>query len=191
MSSAFIGEIRPFAFDFAFDGWLDCDGRVLPIGAFSGLYSIIGYMYGGSGSNFALPDLRGLVAVGTGQGPGLSYYGLGDKTGTQGVTLTMEELPIHTHAFASQYIKYKDDPAGFSNAPSGKAHPSRYLEHASGNQSFDAYHSMAVKPSETDLLPTAIGPYPAQGGGGMHENRQPFQVVRFCICHDGDYPQFQ
>ena len=76
----FIGQITLFPFNYAPVGWAMCEGQLLPIAQNTALFSLIGTYYGGNGtSNFALPDLRGRVPVGQGQGPGLSPYSIGSR----------------------------------------------------------------------------------------------------------------
>ena len=92
----FVGEIRLFANNFTPKGWAKCEGQLLPLSQNTALFSILGTTYGGDGkSNFALPDLRDRMAVGAGQGPGLSEVNLGEKTGSP--VLAPENLPAHTH----------------------------------------------------------------------------------------------
>src|SRR6266478_3241678 len=81
MSDPFVAEIRMFGFNFAPTGWAQCNGQLLPISQNTALFSLLGTYYGGDGkSNFALPNLQGSCAIGQGQGPGLSPYGLGQPT---------------------------------------------------------------------------------------------------------------
>lgn len=106
---AFMGTIMPVGFNFAPRGWAFCNGQTIPIAQNSALFALLGTMYGGDGQNtFALPDLRGRVAVGSqGNGPGLSPVAQGEKAGTNNVTiigngavsisLTSANLPAHTH----------------------------------------------------------------------------------------------
>jgi microcystin-dependent protein len=94
----YIGIIMSFGFNFDPQGWALCQGQLLSIDENTALFVIIGTTYGGDGqTTFALPDLRGRVAVGVGQGSGLNYISLGEQAGTQAVTLTSMNLPIHTH----------------------------------------------------------------------------------------------
>ena len=93
-----LGEVSMFAGNFAPGGYQFCRGQLMPISQYEALYSLIGTTYGGDGiSNFAMPDLRGRVAVGTGTGPGLSPRLLGQTGGAQSVTLTASNLPSHSH----------------------------------------------------------------------------------------------
>ena len=94
----FLGEIRMFAGNFAPTGWAFCQGQLLLIAQNQALFSLLGTTYGGNGTTtFALPDLRGRVPVGFGQGPGLSNKYLGQQFGTETVTLTTAQMPAHSH----------------------------------------------------------------------------------------------
>ena len=80
----FIGQLAVFAGNFAPSNWAFCDGQLLPINEYQALYSLIGTAYGGDGrTNFALPDLRGRVVIGPGQGPGLTSRNLGEQGGSE------------------------------------------------------------------------------------------------------------
>lgn len=110
----FIGQIMMFAGNFAPRGWAFCDGQLLPIAQNTALFSLIGTTYGGDGkTTFALPDLRGRVPLHQGDGPGLSPYRLGERTGGEQVTLTQSNLPAHSHSFSASNQGADDDvPAG-------------------------------------------------------------------------------
>ena len=93
-----IGEVRMFGGNFAPRSWAFCDGQLLAISQNQALFSILGTTYGGDGrTTFALPDLRGRVAIGSGRGPGLSDHRLGQRSGTQENTLTTNNLASHNH----------------------------------------------------------------------------------------------
>ncbi len=80
----YLGEILTVGFNFCPRGTLEADGRLLPISQNSALFSLLGTMYGGDGrTTFALPDLRGRVVVGAGQGPGLTERRQGERGGTE------------------------------------------------------------------------------------------------------------
>jgi microcystin-dependent protein len=99
MDSPFVGQIQTFGFNFAPRGWALCQGQSLPISQNSALFALLGTTYGGNGTTtFQLPDLQGRVAVGQGQGPGLSSYVTGQKAGTENTQLTIANIPSHTHA---------------------------------------------------------------------------------------------
>jgi len=94
----FLGQIILFAGNFAPRGWSLCEGQLLSINANQALFSILGTTYGGDGrTTFALPDLRGRVPVSQGNGAGLSDYRLGEKGGSEQNTITINEMPAHTH----------------------------------------------------------------------------------------------
>lgn len=93
-----IAEIRMFAGNFAPRNWAFCQNQILSIAQNTALFSLLGTTYGGNGqTTFALPDFRGRVAVGTGQGPGLASITLGEVAGSPTVTLTTNQMPAHNH----------------------------------------------------------------------------------------------
>jgi len=97
----FIGEIRWVAFDFAPVGWAKCDGQLLPITQNLALFNLLGTTYGGDGqTTFALPNLQGRVAVHQGQGVGLTNRNVGEVGGSEQQTLTVDQLPAHSHSFS-------------------------------------------------------------------------------------------
>src|SRR5262249_12753829 len=99
--AAYLPEVRLFAGNFEPNSWLFADGRSLDIATHEVLYGEIGTTYGGDGVNpFALPDLQGRVAVGAGQGPGLSNRMLGERPGAESVTLSVAQMPSHTHTLS-------------------------------------------------------------------------------------------
>src|SRR5215212_9817165 len=94
----YIAEIRLFAGNFAPRGWAFCAGQILSIASNTALFSLLGTTFGGNGqTTFGLPDLRGRVAVGPGQGPGLPSYDLGQMAGETTHTLIINEMPAHNH----------------------------------------------------------------------------------------------
>jgi microcystin-dependent protein len=164
MSNPYVGEIRMFGGNFAPDGWLFCDGSLLPISEYETLYNLIGTTYGGDGqTTFALPDLRSRVPIHQGAG-----YVMGQQGGVENVTLTVEQLPAHTHALNAT-------PALGSAAvgPTG-------MLASSATQS---YYGSGIP--QTAMAATAITPI---GGGQLHENRAPFLAVSFIISLFGIFP---
>src|SRR5438552_9926027 len=98
MSQPYVGEIRMFGGNFAPAGWAFCQGQIIPISQNDTLFNLIGTTYGGDGQEtFGLPDLQGRVPVHNGTGPGLSTYVIGEKSGVESVTLTTNQIPIHSH----------------------------------------------------------------------------------------------
>src|SRR5690349_22365449 len=115
MAEPFLSEIRLMSFVFAPKGWALCNGQLLPINQNQGLFSLLGTTYGGDGRvNFALPDLRGRVPVDTDFGS----YPLGQRAGSEAVTLSPQELPIHRHAFNATRAGANDPmPVALASAP--------------------------------------------------------------------------
>ena len=94
----FIGQIEQFGGNFAPRQWAFCNGQLLEISSNTALFSILGTTYGGDGrSTFALPDLRGREAIGTGNGPGLNGKRLGEQGGLENITLNVNTMPFHSH----------------------------------------------------------------------------------------------
>jgi microcystin-dependent protein len=101
-SEPLLGVIFAFAGNFAPRGYALCQGQLMSIAQNTALFSILGTTYGGDGRvTFALPDLRGRAPVGAGQGPGLSNVELGEQTGAPQTTLTIANLPAHTHVMSA------------------------------------------------------------------------------------------
>lgn len=94
----FLGMIQAFGYNFSPRGWAFCQGQILQISQYSALFSLLGTTFGGNGqTTFGLPDLRGRVIVGAGQGPGLAPIEYGEMAGTESVTLLTSNMPMHNH----------------------------------------------------------------------------------------------
>jgi microcystin-dependent protein len=97
-----IAEVRLFASNFAPKNWLYCQGQIMPISQNTAMFSLLGTTYGGNGqTTFGLPNLKDSVAIGAGQGPGLTYRALGEAGGSNAVSLLQPQMPAHTHAVTS------------------------------------------------------------------------------------------
>lgn len=170
MSEPFIGEIRIVGFNFAPRGWALCDGQLLAVNQNDALFSLLGTTYGGDGrTTFALPDLRGRVAVHNGNGPGLSAYQLGQKGGEETVALGILHLPSHSHSVSvpsSSNEGNSDDPAGAVPAVIPAT---------------DAYGTT----SDGTMAPF---PSASSGNGQAHPNLQPYLCVHYVIALVGTYP---
>ncbi len=178
MSEPYIGEIRAFGFGFYPVGWLPCNGTPLPISQNTPLFAVIGTSYGGDGqTTFNLPNLNGTAMLGTGQGPGLSNYQLGEQAGTAGVTLIESEMPPHNHTVTGINAKAADVYA----API--ADISRLSRASTPTGVCNAYSDQAANAT---LAPQALAPFPGQSGS--HENRQPCLTVYYAIASEGVFP---
>jgi microcystin-dependent protein len=172
----YVGEIRLLPYNFAPNGWHDCDGSLLSIAEYETLYVLLGTTFGGDGANtFGLPDMRGRVPIHNGQGPGLSSYLLGQVSGSEGVTLTPPQMPAHTHTFF----------ATTAAANTGVPSPTIELGAISG----DALYTNSIAGlAPIPIAATMIG---VSGGNSPHENRMPTLTMRFCISLFGVFPQQQ
>lgn len=173
MSEPFVGEIRMFAGNFAPSGWAMCDGQLLAISQNDALFSLFGTIYGGDGrTTFGLPDLRGRIPIHAGNGPGLSPRRLGATGGAESETLTVAQLPAHTHA-----VRGADD-TDVSTDPAGRVpgHPIKNAYRAPLGTSPGPMHPAAV----TNV-----------GGSQPHTNLQPFLCVNYIVSLFGIYPSRQ
>lgn len=170
-----IGEIMPVAFSNVIpQGWMPCEGQILTISSNQALFSLLGNRYGGDGKvNFALPDLRGTAILGA---AAPSAYALGARGGAETVTLTVAQLPSHTHtAFGSTDVPNAGSVVNaiFSNTqavpPVVPTPPNLYGPPA---------NLVAIDPDT--VVP--------QGGSAPHTNIQPTLAVRYLICVNGLYP---
>lgn len=170
---AYIGEVRIFAGNFAPRGWALCDGQLLAISQNTALFSLIGTMYGGDGrTTFALPDLRGRVVVHPGQGLGLTRRQIGEKGGSETNTLTIAQIPAHSHTASATNPVFNDeantdDPTGKYPAVSGE---NMYSDQTTGDGA---------------IPEISIG---NTGGGQAVNNMQPFLGINYIICLQGIFP---
>ena len=163
MAEPFLSEIRIMSFGFPPKGWALCDGQLLPINQNQALFSLLGTTYGGDGRvNFGLPNLQGRVPIHMGQG-----HTLGERGGEQAHTLSISEIPAHTHAAM-----------GSSSSTGGNANPSgRFLGGSNG-----VYHAPT---NLTSLNPQTVA---NTGGSQAHLNMEPFLVLNFSIALQGIFP---
>lgn len=174
------GEIRIFAGNFIPVGWLLCDGSVLNTADYQPLFSLIGAMYGGNGtSTFALPDLRGRLAVGSGTGPALTPRQLGSSGGDEMVTITVANTPQHTHA-----IRVSKTTANNVANPSATTYLGSVV--VPNNQGYAYLPSTISGLIAVKLDPSVITPF--TGGGQPHQNVMPVITFSYIICANGLYP---
>jgi len=169
MSEPFVAEIRIFAGNFAPRSWAFCDGQLLPVSQNTALFSLIGTTYGGDGrSTTALPNMQGRAPMHPGRGPGLTSRRLGQRGGTQTVTLTEAQMPNHTHT-----MRAAEDPADLQAPASNRAMT---------RSSVDAYTTAANTVQMADQMLTD------SGGSQAHNNIQPLLAMNFIIALQGLYP---
>ena len=172
----FVGTILPVGFNFAPVGWLPCDGRLLSISEYEVLYALIGTTYGGNGqTTFGLPDLRGRIPIGYGQGLGLPNYVLGQMAGQMEATLTSSNLPSHNHLL-------RVGAASSTNVPSNN-----FLADAVD----DAQNPIFAYVSDPADVTAAWNPSALTVAGGSLpiDTVAPYQVINYIIATVGIYPQ--
>lgn len=176
MAEPFLAEIRLMSFNFAPKGWALCNGQLLPINQNQGLFSLLGTTFGGDGRvNFGLPNLQGRVPIHVG-----SAHVLGDWGGEQAHTLNISELPTHVHTMNAS-ASFGDTPVPYSDLTSPKEH----VLAASAAPVYRVPGSGAVDEQLAALYSGTVG---STGGSQLHENRQPFLVLNFCIALQGIFP---
>jgi microcystin-dependent protein len=169
MSSPYIGEIRMFAGSFAPAGWAMCQGQLMPISQNDTLFNLIGTTYGGDGqSTFGLPDCQGRVPVHMGTLPGGGTYQIGEKGGTETVTLNTQQIPIHNHP----WVASQDTATGTSPA-------SNVLASTIAIKNWSPFPGTA---SMNALAVTSVG------GNQPHENLMPYLCITFIISLFGIFP---
>ena len=164
MSEPFLAEIRMVGFNFAPRYWALCDGEILPINQNQSLYSLLGTTYGGDGrTSFALPDLRGRTPIHKSDS-----HSLGQKDGAETNTLTVDDMPSHTHTLlASSTVVDNADP------------DSRAL----GKNASKPY--AADTSTQVNMSTKAVA---NAGGGEGYSNMQPYLAIYFCIALAGTFP---
>lgn len=162
MAEPFLSEIRIMSFNFAPKGWALCNGQLLPINQNQALFSLLGTTYGGDGRvNFALPDLRARVPIHTGSG-----HTLGERGGEEAHTLSIAELPTHTHVLNG------------SNTPAAVNLPDNAHLAMVNNAYGPPANLVALSPASVSNV----------GGSQAHLNMQPYLTLNFCIALQGIFP---
>jgi microcystin-dependent protein len=175
----YMASIMLFAGNFEPVSWAYCNGRLMSIAQNTALFSLIGTTYGGDGQvTFALPDLRGRVAVGAGQGPGRSNYDLGEMAGHENVMLLITQLPAHTHT--AQVVPT----VGTSNTNANADDPDASLLTITGSP----FYASGVAPvghlagvtGNTTVQPT--------GGNAPFSPIAPYLTLNYIIATEGIFP---
>jgi microcystin-dependent protein len=170
MSDPYIGEIRMFAGNFPPAGWAMANGALMPISQNDTLYVLYGTMYGGDGQEtFGIPNLNGRAPMHNGQGPGISQnYQQGEAAGVEAVTLSVQQIPVHTHAMlANQGVAQNQQPQDGLVAQSAVV--KLYITDVAGAQ------------MDNQMLQPV-------GGSQPHENMQPYLVIGFIVSLFGIFP---
>lgn len=173
MTEPYVGEIRMFGFGRTPEGWQACDGSLLPIAQYEVLYALIGTTYGGDGqTTFGVPDLRGRLPIHQGTGLGLSNYVIGQRAGTETVTLLPGQMPAHTHAAVATTTLATAPTPSTSLLPGAVSGDNFYVSNLAGAT------AVAMSPQSTSIA----------GGSQPHENCMPTLTVQYCIAWSGIFP---
>ena len=174
MAQPYIGEIRMGGWNFAPVGWLFCDGQSLPISENEALFQLIGTTYGGDGQEtFNLPNLQSRTPMHMGNGPDGVTYPLAQAAGVETVTLTTQQIPVHTHQMVGSVdVATTNQP---NNNVLGSITPA-------GTQR--AFRSVPL--DTMAISPTSVTP---AGGSQPHDNLQPYTTISFIISLFGIFPQ--
>ena len=164
MAQPYVGEIRLFAGNFAIAGWEFCSGQLMPISEYETLFNLIGTTYGGDGqSTFALPDLRGRIPVHQG-----NNFILAETGGAEEVTLTLQQIPTHNHAFLAS-VDVATNPAPTDSVVSTTSTFDWFV---------DEPPTVLMNPNELSLF----------GGNQPHTNLQPYLCINYIISMFGLFP---
>jgi microcystin-dependent protein len=168
MSEPFLAEIKIMSFSFPPKGWAFCNGQLLPINQNQALFSLLGTTYGGDGRvNFGLPNLQGRTPMHQGNG-----HTLGELGGEQAHTLSISEIPTHTHVANAANV-----PAT-TNGPSNPSNPPMIAQSVGASMYAAASNLQAMAPQALATV----------GGSQAHLNMQPFLTLSFCIALVGIFP---
>jgi microcystin-dependent protein len=162
MGAPYLSEIRVMSFGFAPKGWALCNGQLLPINQNQAVFALLGTTYGGDGRvNFALPNLQARTPIHMGSG-----FTLGELGGEQAHTLSITEIPLHTHSW------------GATNTAANAPNPTSNLLGGAAE-----YNNSAT--NLVGMYPSALSP---AGGSQPHQNMQPYLTLNFCIALQGIFP---
>jgi microcystin-dependent protein len=169
VSQPYIGEIRMFGASFAPAGWAFCNGQLMPIAENDALFVLLGTTFGGDGQEtFGIPNLQGRVPVHFGTGSDGINYQIGESSGVESVTLTVNQLPAHNHALL----------ASLNNAGASIV---------TGNVTGQVGATQLYRevPPASPLNANAVTPV---GGSQPHDNMQPYLAISYIISLFGIFP---
>jgi len=190
----YIGEIRAVGFTFSTPQWMICSGQILEISQYQLLYAVIGNTYGGNSKNgsFALPNLQGYAVTGVGTPSSkVVQVAQGQVTGELSVTLNLNQMPVHKHLLypgqaesgGNNFTNYSGTPTTGSMLYRLIADVTETSTTGSACLDYTPYTDQALKPLAAQSISSTGTTAPA-----AHENCQPYQVLNFMICIEGEFP---
>lgn len=183
-----------FGGNFSIRGWAFCQGQLVSIAQNSALFSLLGTVYGGDGqTTFALPDLRGRAPIGTGNGPGLSQYVLGQRGGTESTTLLITNMPTHTHIADASGLSVAPSAStanGTTNIPAAGLVPAQLPPIGSGPNSV-TMNAYGAQDNSTTLAASKVSGNVAIGPAGAtmpFSIQNPYIAMNYLIATEGIFP---
>jgi microcystin-dependent protein len=174
-----LGNVTIFAGNFAPRSWMLCQGQLLAISGNEALFALIGTTYGGDGITiFALPDLRSRVAIHSGQGPALSNHFVGEQGGNESITLTTNQLPVHTHAFASA----TGNPGASGVAGTTDTPVANVTARTAGINSYNSNGAGKMVPTVNNITTATAG------GNQPFNMLSPVLAINYIIAVEGIFP---
>jgi microcystin-dependent protein len=190
----YLASLLLFGGNFAIRGYATCMGQIISIAQNSALFSLLGTTYGGNGqTTFALPDLRGRAPIGTGNAPGLGNYVLGQLAGTTSTTLTINNMPAHTHTADISTLAVAPQAstaAGTSNTPGNDMVPAVPPSIGSGPNA-QQVRTYGVKDGTATLFPSPVSGNVAigvTGGTQPFSIQNPYLAMTWLIATEGVFP---
>ena len=178
-------------------GWLPCDGRQLQVSQYAALFSILGKVYGGDGTTtFALPDLRGRVPLGIGQGIGSSNnFAMGQKGGSEQTTLNTAQMPTHTHGitvtggtFTVKGTPYNNNPGTTNNPTASTCLGTGATGSSDDTNIYNTNVATGNMPNQEGTITGVTGQIGNSGSGQAFSNMQPYVALNYIIAVEGIYP---
>jgi microcystin-dependent protein len=178
---AFVGEIMAFGGDYAPVNWTPCQGQTVSLNQYQLLYALIGTTYGGDGrTTVGLPNMQGIIPIGTGTGPNLGSYTLGQAYGVPQVTARLANIPAHTHSLLAD-----------SSSQPGQASPTNaYLTNTVTANAAASSAYVATTAAGTPVAMNASAVTHAAGASvpNAMNNFMPTMAMTWMICLQGLFP---
>lgn len=177
----YLAEVRMFAGNFAPRGWMLCQGQLLSIAQWTAVFALVGTTYGGNGqTTFGLPDFRGRMPLGTGQGPGQPSVNLGEMSGAVSRTLLITNLPMHNHTITGTVTRQaNNDATGLTDDATG----AKTGLPSSLNIYTNATDATVLMSPMVTALSTGI-----TGGSQPFSTQNPFLGIQIIMCVEGIFP---